>query len=141
WYERLRKAAETFTPGLECVYFNAQHNFTLQYPVLLAPLRSTDNEVAALCKLRIVGAYLDILIHRRIWNWRAIDYSTMQYAMFLVMRDIRGKSTPELAALLRERLAADSVTFAANDRFYLTKMNGPQIHRLLARMTEYVETR
>ena len=39
WYERLRRAAETLTPGLECVHFNAQHNFTLQYPVLLAPLR------------------------------------------------------------------------------------------------------
>ena len=50
-----------------------------------------DDEAAALRKLRVVAAYLDILIHRRIWNWRAIDYSTMQYAMFLVMRDIRGK--------------------------------------------------
>jgi uncharacterized protein with ParB-like and HNH nuclease domain len=28
WYERLRAAAETPTPGLECVHFNAQHNFT-----------------------------------------------------------------------------------------------------------------
>ena len=44
WYERLRRAAETLTPGLECVHFNAQHNFTLQYPVLLAPLRVEDDE-------------------------------------------------------------------------------------------------
>ncbi len=50
-----------------------------------------DDEAGVLRKLRVVAAYLDILIHRRIWNWRAIDYSTMQYAMFLVMRDIRGK--------------------------------------------------
>jgi len=31
-------------------------------------------------------------------------------------------------------------TFASNDRFYLHGMNGRQIHRLLARMTDYVET-
>ena len=37
-YERLRKAADDLTPGLECVHYNAQNNFTLQYPVLLAPL-------------------------------------------------------------------------------------------------------
>jgi Protein of unknown function DUF262/Protein of unknown function (DUF1524) len=141
WYERLRRAAETLTPGLECIHFNAQHNFTLQYPVLLAPLRMEDDEATALRKLRVVAAYLDILIHRRIWNWRAIDYSTMQYAMFLVMRDIRSKSASELAALLRERLDTETETFSSNDRFRLHGMNGRQIHRLLARMTNYVETR
>jgi hypothetical protein len=141
WYERLRRAGETLTPGLECVHFNAQHNFTLQYPVLLAPLRVDDDEASALRKLRVVAAWLDILIHRRIWNWRAIDYSTMQYAMFLAMRDVRGKSAPELAALLRERLDAERETFAGNDRFRLHGMNGRQIHRLLARMTDFVETR
>ena len=141
WYERLRRAADALTPGLERVHYNAQHNFTLQYPVLLAPLRVEDDEAAALRKLRVVAAYLDILIHRRIWNWRAIDYSTMQYAMFLVMRDIRGKSAPELAALLRQRLDAEAETFATNDRFRLHGMNGRQIHRLLARITDYVETR
>ena len=84
---------------------------------------------------------IDILIHRRIWNWRAIDYSTMQYAMFLVMRDIRGKALAELAGLLRDRLDAETETFASNDRFRLHGMNGRQIHRLLARMTDYLETR
>ncbi len=141
WYERLRSAAETFTPGLECVHFNAQHNFTLQYPVLLAPLQVKDEEAGALRKLRIAAAYLDILIHRRIWNRRAIDYSTMQYAMFNVMRDIRGKSAADLAALLHTRLDAETETFASNDRFRLHGMNGRQIHRLLARITDYLETR
>src|SRR5208282_649473 len=42
WYERLRRAADDLTPGLEAVHFNAQHNFTLQYAVLLAPLRFDD---------------------------------------------------------------------------------------------------
>lgn len=141
WYERLRRAAESLTPGLECVHFNAQHNFTLQYPVLLAPLRVDDDEAKSLSKVRVVAAYLDILIHRRIWNWHAIDYATMQYAMFLVMRGIRGKSAAELAAMLRDRLDAETETFVTNDRFRLHGMNGRQIHRLLARMTDYIETR
>lgn len=142
WYERLRQAAETLTAGLECVHFNAQHNFTLQYPVLLAPLRVDDDEETALRKLRVVSTYLDILIHRRIWNWRAIDYSTMQYAMFLVMREVRGKSSAELAALLRDRLDPETAPdFAANGAFRLHGTNGRQIHRLLARMADYVETR
>jgi hypothetical protein len=141
WYERLRAAAEEFSAELPYVFFNAQHNFTLQYPVLLSPLRVEQDEATTLRKLRVTGAYLDILINRRIWNWRAIDYSTMQYAMFLVMREIRGKSAAELADLLSRRLEADKETFGSNDRFRLHGMNGRQIHRLLARMTDYVETR
>jgi hypothetical protein len=142
WYEHLRSASKSLTPGLESVYFNAEHNFTLQYPVLLAPLRVEDSKEELLHKIRVTAAYLDILIYRRIWNWRAIDYSTMQYAMFVVMREIRGKPIPELVGLLRQRLESDtSETFFSNDHFHLHGMNGRQIHRLLARMTDYVETR
>ena len=142
WYERIRQAAETLTPGLEAIHYNAQNQFTLQYPVLLAPLRRTDSDNEIHRKLRIVASYLDTLIARRIWNWKATDYSTMQYAMFqLVILAIRGKPVPELADILIERLAAEEHDFASNDRFYLHGMNGRQIHRLLARMTAYVETR
>lgn len=141
WHERLRRAANGLTAGLEAVYFNAEHNFTLQYPVMLSPLRVDDTDMMIRRKISVVAAYIDILINRRIWNWRAIDYSTMQYAMFLVMRDIRGKDPVELALTLRQRLDDDSEpTFANNNVFRLHGMNGRQIHRLLARMTDYVET-
>jgi hypothetical protein len=66
----------------------------------------------------------------------------MQYAMFLTMRDIRGVSTAELVPLLKERLVASAVeTFDANDRFALHGMNRRQIHNVLARITDYVETK
>jgi len=140
-YLRIRKAGAELVSGLEAIHFNAQHRFTLQYPVLLAPLLPTDSEEEILRKLCVVSAYLDILITRRIWNWRSIDYSTLQYAMFIVIRDIRGKSAEEVATVLWQRLADDQETFAKNDRFALHGMNGRVIHRLLARMTDYVETR
>lgn len=141
WYERLRTAAEELTVGLESIHYNAQQNFTLQYPVLLAPLQVDDAENVILRKLRVTAAYIDILINRRIWNFRATDYSTMQYAMFLVMREIRRKNASQVAKILRKRLDAEEETFTSNDRFRLHGMNGRQIHRMLARMTEYVETR
>ena len=140
WYARLRHAADVPIAGLEAIHYCAQNNFTLQYPVLLAPLRRGDGDQDLQRKLRVVSAFLDILIARRIWNWRAIGYSTMQYAMFLIMRDIRGRDVPSLVDLLGERLAAETETFITNDRFRLHGTNGRQIHRLLARMTDYVET-
>jgi len=141
WYTRLREAASALLPGLESVYFNAEHNFTLQYVVMLAPLQVSDVEATILRKLRVTATYLDILIHRRIWNYHAIDYSTMQYAMFLVMREIRGRSPEELAAALRTRLDSEAETFATDAGFRLHGTNGRQIHRVLARMIDFVETR
>ena len=142
WYQCIREAAETLTPGLETIHYNAQNNFTLQYPALLAPLRQSDSEEEILRKIRIVAGYIDILIARRIWNWRSTSYSAMQYNMFqLVILKIRGRSSAELAEILVGRLEAEEETFAGNDRFRLHGMNGRPIHRLLARMTDYVETR
>jgi len=141
WYSQIRDAAEDLTQGLEGVFYNAQHNFTLQYPVLLAPLRMEDSEEDILCKLRITAAYLDVLIARRIWNFRAIDYSTMQYAMFLVMKDIRRKSAAKIVEILTKRLEEETEVFSSNNRFRLHGTNGRQIHKLLARMTAHVETR
>lgn len=141
WYERLRRAAETLTPGLKSVHYNAQHNFTLQYIALLAPLRTDDQEAEVLRKMRVVSAYIDVLVNRRIWNSRAIDYSTMHYAMFVLARDLRGRSTGDLLSLLRERLDNEAEIFGTNERFRMHVLNRRQIHRMLARMTDFVETR
>ncbi|UPK02829.1 DUF262 domain-containing protein [Bradyrhizobium sp. 170] len=138
-YEALSKASKAIVPGLEVVHYNARHNFTLQFPLLLAPLRKEDSEAAIQTKLRIVGTFIDILVTRRIWNSRAIDYSTMQYAMFLIMRDIRGKTPTELVSILTNSLSQEQETFSSNDRFRLHGGNGKQIHNVLARMTEFVE--
>lgn len=140
WYEKLRRAAGILTSELECVYYNAEHNLTLQYPVLLAPVRLGEPDDLVLRKLRVTSTFLDILVARRIWNYKAVDYSTMQYAMFVVMKDIRGKSVDELVEILANKLAdSDVPIFSDRPFFSLHGMNGRTLHRLLARMTEYVE--
>ncbi len=140
YYHKLIEASLEITQGLECVYYNAQNGFALQYPVLLAALSLEDTEEKNLRKIRIVSRYLDILIHRRIWNFRSITHSTMFYAMFLVMRDIRSKSVPDLVDILYTRLTEDNETFLSDNWFHLHGTNRKKVHRILARITDYVET-
>jgi hypothetical protein len=106
-YRRLRMASWNYGPELTDIYHNAQTGFTLQYPVLLAPLTPGEPTPEVNRKLRVVAAYIDILLARRLWNFRSIAYNTMQYAMFVTMRDIRGKEAEDLAALLNSRLDAE----------------------------------
>ena len=140
WYYRLQQAAQSLTPGLECVYYNEQHNFTLQYPVLLSSLRTRDQEKEIVRKIQIVARYLDILIHRYLWNYRSIQQSSMVKPMFSLICNIRGKNTDELAELLHEKLKEDDVTFAHNSRYGLQGNNRAKIRLMLARITDYVET-
>jgi Protein of unknown function (DUF1524) len=65
----------------------------------------------------------------------------MQYAMFLIMRDIRGKEPAELADILRAKLATEHETFASNDRLRVHQQNQRAIHLILARLTDHMERR
>lgn len=140
-YLRILDAGSRFIPGLEPITYNARLGFTSQYPVLLAPLETGDSPDAADEKMRLVAVYLDILLNRRIWNWHSIASSTMQYAMFILMRDIRRMPTSELRVHLHKRLTDDKETFASNARFSVHQQNREYVRLILARMTEYVETR
>jgi uncharacterized protein with ParB-like and HNH nuclease domain len=139
-YLNIVSASNSLTPGLEHIFYNAQHGFTLQNMLLLAPLTAADNEQTINRKLSLVARYLDTLLTWRIWNFRLIAYSTMQYAMFVVMRDIRGLAPEPLAQKLFESLKQQEETFASNDRLSVHQQNRYVLHRILARLTDYVET-
>lgn len=139
-YLGLLDASSRRVDGLEHVLYNAKHGFTLQYMLLLAPLKPDDPEDVINKKLRLVAQYVDILVSWRLWNFRLIAYSNMQYAMFLVMRDIRGLAPDALAKKLHEGLLKESETFASNGRLRVHQQNRHAIHRLLARITDYVES-
>lgn len=136
----LKNAAQTITTGLEPVFYNAKLAFTLQYPLLLAPLCVTDNEEEIRKKFYVVSSYIDIVIARRIWNFKSIAYSTMQYAMFTVMKEIRNKALDDLVTILTNKLNDEEVTFASNERLRLHQQNRYYIHHLLARITDFLET-
>ena len=139
WYCLLQEVSKSLELGFECVYYNAQHNFTLQYPVLLAPLSITDPKEEIIRKIQIVARYLDILIHRYIWNFRSIDQRSMVRPMFTLMRSIRGRNSDELTELLYEKLTGDNVTFAHNNWYGLQSSSRPKVRLILARITDYME--
>lgn len=138
-YARVYRASFEFTPGLEYVYYNAQNNFTLQYPLILSPLMADDDLATVDRKMRLVAGYIDIFVARRVWNFRTLGYSAIVYTMFNVMRDVRDKPADQLATLLEKRVADMEETFSSNDGLYLHQQNQRFIHHLLARMTYFIE--
>jgi len=87
-----------------------------------------------------VSIYLDIMLHRRIWNFRSISYSTMSYAIFILIKEIRNKPLEELSNILTNKLNQESETFI-NSRYpyRLHGTNNKQIRNILMRLTYFVE--
>lgn len=138
-YQKIVSMANTYSTGSEHVFFNAHNRFTLQYQLLLAPLVKTDPDEIVLKKIRMVAKYVDILISRRMMNFRAIDYNTMQYAMFVLMKDIRGVTPDQLAEILTSSLAKETEVIGSKQSFCLTKTNRKNIQYLLARITDFID--
>ncbi|MBL8889139.1 MAG: DUF262 domain-containing protein [Planctomycetaceae bacterium] len=146
-YQRLREASDNIKPGLEPVYHVAAFNFTLHYPLILAPLNLTDSPEVVDRKICVVATFLDILLARRAVNYLTLTFSALSYTIFNIMKEIRGKDLPDLVRLLRHRLDEQDCDFSgANkghrkgfDGFALNQWSKRYIKVLLARMTAYVE--
>ncbi len=138
-YIYMKRAAHHLTKGQEEIYYNSYNNFTLQYMLALAPLRDDDDEPTAKEKIRLVSTFADIYLARRMVNFKAIGYNTLQYTMFNLMKAIRDMDVAGMNAYLINYLHNMEETFSGLDSFYLHGRNKKHTRYLLARMTAWVE--
>ncbi|RTR26359.1 DUF262 domain-containing protein [Deinococcus radiophilus] len=148
-YRLILGARKEYTPGLEAVFYNAHNDFTWQSTVLLSPLTLSDDDETVRRKIEVTARYLDIWIMRRVVNYIRVSYSSVSYAMFLLTKDIRHKSLPELVEVLTAKLAEDGqdINFAGSPSrgreglkaLGLNQFSKRYIFHLLARVSEEVE--
>jgi len=67
-------------------------------------------------------------------------YSSAFYTMFNLIKEIRDTTVTDLGTILHRKVAEMKETFETNDRLGLHQINRPQIHYLLARITQHIET-
>ena len=141
WYKNIRQYVDNYCEDFDAIYYNNQNNFTLQFPVLLSALVPSDSKEDIYHKLKLISQYLDILIYRYIWNRKSIAERSMRDQMVRLIYEIRQISTiQELSNYLCNNLENDEAKFTSNRIFGLAR-NRKQIHRLLARMTHYIEVK
>lgn len=138
-YVRVRQAAQQFKPEQEYVFYNASNYFTLQYPLILAPLTNGDDQQTIDQKIQLVSGFIDIFIARRVWNFRTLGYSAIVYTMFNLMKKIRSKTVEELKDILRTQVNEIQESFDTEDRFRVHQQNRYYVHRMLARITYHIE--
>lgn len=138
-FTKLLDASATRTEGLESVRYNADQGFTQQLQLLLAPAVANEGMALSLQKAGLVAEFLDCWLNRRLWNFKSNSYSSMQYTIFTLGKDIRGKSLEDLRAYLIERLEAEDQTVGFSQPTYLNQWSAKSLHRQLARFTDWLE--
>ncbi len=139
-YVKLLDAAQNRTLGLESVRYNSDHGFTQQNQLLLASVSTDDDMSLSLQKCGVAADYLDCWLNLRLWNFKSNSYSTVQYAIFTLSKEIRGKSLNDLRQHLANKLSDEFKIINFDEPAYLNQFSSKGIHRQLARFTDWLET-
>lgn len=138
-YLQLLKASKTRVKGLESVRYNADAGFTLQHHVTLSTIDPEDDTNTITEKIGVAADFLDCWLNLRLWNYKSNSYSSMQYSVFTIIRDIRGKPLSELRTILRDRLVDEMSEIDFTAPVGLNQFTSKAIHRQLARFTDWLE--
>lgn len=138
-YIHLLNVSHRLEDGWEHVYYNATTGLTLQYLPIMAAVTPDDDQDTFQEKTRMITAFLDVFVARRIVNFRNFGYSTVSYTIFNLARDIRNKDIDILREILADRIADLDESFDGIENFEITQRNGSHIRYLLARMTAWIE--
>jgi uncharacterized protein with ParB-like and HNH nuclease domain len=137
-YKELFAASSSIKSGLEYVYFNSHNDFTLQYMVILAGVKVGDSDDVFCRKANLIAAYLDIMITRRMVEYKNFGYSPMYRPMFILAKELRDKSLEEIRQILKLKVAEMNETLDSIKKLRLTGTNKPDIYYLLARLTSWL---
>ena len=138
-YLKLLDASTTRTKDLESVKYNADAGFTLQHHVILSAISVDDDQVTINTKMAVAADFIDSWLNLRFWNYKSTSYSQMQYTVFTVIRDIRGKSLSEIRTVLHKRLLEVMEEIDFSTYVGLNQFTSKAIHRQLARFTDWLE--
>lgn len=138
-YKSLKKYSSEFLSDFECVFYNAERNFTLQYQVILSAIDPDDNDDVVKQKIQIVSRYIDQYIARRSFNFKTLGYNAVKNAMFIISKKIRRKAVQDLREILQKELQNMDFSLDGIDEFYLNQFTMKNMRHVLARMTYFIE--
>jgi hypothetical protein len=138
-YVEILEASKQPRPGLDAVYANAINTVTLQLPLILSAVTPDDDAPTFVRKASMVAGYLDIVVARRMVNWRDFGYDALSNGVFALAREIRDLDADTLAKRLGDEIAGLSETFDGVATYGLRPRNKARVRYLLARMTAWLE--
>lgn len=138
-YLNSRKMSDRLNESFEELYYNSYCNFTLQPPLVLAPITESDDPETIKKKIKLVSSYIDTYIILRAINRKTLGSSAISYTMYNMIKKIRNKDLDELSEILKTELESMEEKFDGASELILHYQNKWFIKFLLARIASYIE--
>ena len=128
-------------PGWEHVFYIKHWGIapSLAFPLMLAPLKSTDSPDVTRQKINEVARYIETFAVRRSINFRKFGASSIRYTMYTLVKELRGKDLDSLRTILQGKLDEMEETWDGLAQFRLHGMNRWFVKFLLSRITGFIE--
>jgi hypothetical protein len=128
-------------PGWEHVFYHCNWGIadSLSFPLMLAPLNSTDSPDVTRQKINEVARFMETFAVRRSINFRKFGASSIRYTMYSLVKELRGKDIAALRTLLDGKLNEMEETWDGLSEFRLHGMNRYFVKYLLSRITGFIE--
>jgi hypothetical protein len=140
-YRALVEACAAPVKGLEPVFYNAANGFTHQLTLIMAAIGPNDSDSVFREKARLVAAFCDLLLARRMVNFAALQGGDLTRQVGALVGPLRAaQNLDEVRTLLAAEVRGLEHDFTGLDTFGLRSDNRKQVRYLLARMTAWVET-
>ena len=140
-YMKINDAQSNIEKGLEHLYYMDCRPiaYSLSFPLLISPIKITDDEKIIDKKLSLVGRFIETYIVYRSVNKRTLGQSSIRYTVYSLVKEIRDKNIDELAKILKDKLNSLDESIDGIQWFGLHHQNRNFVHFLLARITHHIE--
>jgi uncharacterized protein with ParB-like and HNH nuclease domain len=127
--------------GWENVFYHYNWGIaeSLAFPLMMAPLKSSDSPDTARQKINEVARFLETFAVRRSINFRKFGASSIRYTMYTLVKELRGKDLEALKSILKDKLNEMVETWEGMSEFRLHGMNRYFVKFLLSRITGFIE--
>ena len=128
-------------PGWEHVFYHCNWGIadSLGFPLMLAPLKSTDSPDVTRQKINEVARFMETFAVRRSINFRKFGASSIRYTMYSLVKELRGKDLDSLRTILQVKLNEMEETWDGLAEFSLHGMNRNFVKFFLSRTTGFIE--
>jgi uncharacterized protein with ParB-like and HNH nuclease domain len=140
-YLEILEAQTAEKTGWENVFYHSQWGIadSLGFPLMMAPLKSTDSPDLTRQKINAVARFLETFAVRRSINFRKFGASSIRYTMYSLVKEIRGKDVHTLRSILNAKLSEMPEKWGGMSEFRLHGMNRAFVKFLLSRITGFIE--
>ena len=140
-YRALVEASAAPVRGFEPVFYNAANGFDKQLTLIMAAIGPNDTDAAFREKSRLVAAFCDLLLARRMANYASLTANDLAvYISGLIMPLREAATVDDVRTLLSVEIGKIEHSFAGLENFGLRSDNRRQVRYLLSRMTGFLET-